>query len=595
MLKKIINLLSTYEQKKIIILIILIFIMSLIDMLGVASIFPFIALLTNPKLIETNEMLNYLYRVSSVFGINNVQQFLLMLGLVVLILLIIAFIIRLITIYAQNRFIYEREYSISKRLIEIYLNQPYIWSLSQHSANLSKNILSEVSQVINFSIYPFVQLISSSLATLALLLLLFILDPLLAVVTLLILLICYLIIFFSIKNLLKRIGSECIKANEDRFKLVTKVFGSFKEVKFSGLEKVYINIYSKYSEKYANSQSKSKITSELPKYFVEVLSLGGLIILILVLLSRGIKTELIIPMIGVYAFAGYRLLPALQQIYYSISNLRFSKPSLNLLSNEFKKLKYYEEELNHAPISITKSISLNNVFFSYPNTNRIALKKINLSIPVFSKIGILGKTGSGKTTLVDIILGLIDPSQGELIIDGNIINSSNKRSWQKCIGYVPQQIYLTDSSVAANIAFRADTSDTDYKAVEEAAKIANLHEFIINELPQSYNTLVGENGSRLSGGQRQRIGIARALYHKPQVLILDEATSSLDNLTEKSVIEEIDKLKNKITLIIISHRLITVKNCDLIFLLENGEIKDQGSYNELKEHSMISEKFLEKK
>jgi ABC-type bacteriocin/lantibiotic exporter with double-glycine peptidase domain len=595
MLKKIINLLSTYEQKKIIILIILIFIMSLIDMLGVASIFPFIALLTNPKLIETNEMLNYLYRVSSVFGINNVQQFLLMLGLVVLILLIIAFIIRLITIYAQNRFIYEREYSISKRLIEIYLNQPYIWSLSQHSANLSKNILSEVSQVINFSIYPFVQLISSSLATLALLLLLFILDPLLAVVTLLILLICYLIIFFSIKNLLKRIGSECIKANEDRFKLVTKVFGSFKEVKFSGLEKVYINIYSKYSEKYANSQSKSKITSELPKYFVEVLSLGGLIILILVLLSRGIKTELIIPMVGVYAFAGYRLLPALQQIYYSISNLRFSKPSLNLLSNEFKKLKYYEEELNHAPISITKSISLNNVFFSYPNTNRIALKKINLSIPVFSKIGILGKTGSGKTTLVDIILGLIDPSQGELIIDGNIINSKNKRSWQKCIGYVPQQIYLTDSSVAANIAFRADTSDTDYKAVEEAAKIANLHEFIINELPQSYNTLVGENGSRLSGGQRQRIGIARALYHKPQVLILDEATSSLDNLTEKSVIEEIDKLKNKITLIIISHRLITVKNCDLIFLLENGEIKDQGSYNELKERSMISEKFLEKK
>ena len=590
MLKKIINLLTAYEQKKIIILIILIFIMSFIDILGVASIFPFLALLTNPKLIETNEALNYLYRASSVFGINNVQQFLLILGLAVFILLIFAFIIRLIVIYTQNHFVNMRECSISKRLIEIYLSQPYIWSLSQHSANLGKNILSEVNRVTNYSIYALVGLISGSLATLALILLLIILDPVLAIITLLTLLSCYLIIFFSIKNLLKRTGSESTKANEDRFSLVERVFQSFKEIKFYGLENIYINIYSKYSKQYANSQIILKIASETPKFFIEVFSLGGIIIIILILLSRGIKTELIIPTIGVYAFAGYRLLPAVQQIYHSISHLNFSKPSLDLLNNEFKKLKYCKkEELNHAPISMTKSIFLNNVFFSYPNTNRMALKKINLFIPNFSKIGILGKTGSGKTTLVDIILGLIDPSQGELIIDGNIINSSNKRSWQNCIGYVPQKIYLADTSVAANIAFESDALDINYKAIEEAAKIANLHEFIINELPQSYNTLVGENGSRLSGGQQQRIGIARALYKKPQVLILDEATSSLDNLTEKIFIEGIDKLKNKITLIIISHRLATVKNCDIIFLLENGEIKDQGSYNELKERSMIYE------
>jgi ABC-type multidrug transport system fused ATPase/permease subunit len=595
MLKKIFNLLTTYEKKRIIILIILTLIMSLIDMLGVASIFPFIAVLSNPKLVETSELLNYFYRISNIFGVINVEQFLILLGLGVFVFLIISFIIRLITNYAQCRFAYMREYSISKHLIELYLSQPYDWFLSQHSAKLSKNILSEVTQVVNFSIHPFVQFISHGLATLALVTLLIILDPVLAIITLLVLLFCYLIIFFSIKNLLDRIGSERIKANEDRFTIVTKAFRSFKELKFSGLEKAYTKIFAKCSEKYANSQSLTKIISESPRYFVEVLSFGGLIILILVLLSRGIKFEIILPIITLYAFAGYRLLPALQQIYVAISNLSSAKPSLDLLSDEFKKLRLYKQESNCVPMSITRCISLKNVSFSYPNVNKIVLKKINISIPAFSKIGIVGMTGSGKTTTVDIILGLLNPSHGELAVDGNIIDSNNKRSWQKSIGYVSQQIYLNDDTVAANIAFGVDASYIDYSAIEDAAKIANLHEFIMKELPQGYNTFIGENGVRFSGGQRQRLGIARALYNKPQVLILDEATSSLDSLTEKYVIEEVDRLKKKITLIIISHRLSTVKNCDIIFLLENGEIKDQGSYEELFERSAIFKKFLEKK
>jgi ABC-type multidrug transport system fused ATPase/permease subunit len=228
---------------------------------------------------------------------------------------------------------------------------------------------------------------------------------------------------------------------------------------------------------------------------------------------------------------------------------------------------------NTSIINLNKFIQLKNVYFSYPNAKQPALKNINISIPSFSKTGIIGVTGSGKTTLVDLILGLLEPSQGNLSVDGNIITSANRNCWKKIIGYVPQQIYLTDSSIAENIAFGEQFKNININEVEKAAKVANLHDFITKELPEKYDTIVGERGIKLSGGQRQRIGIARALYHQPQLLIFDEATSALDNLTEQAVMKSIDYLSDKITIIIISHRLSTVKNCDNVFLLNNGQLK----------------------
>ena len=243
------------------------------------------------------------------------------------------------------------------------------------------------------------------------------------------------------------------------------------------------------------------------------------------------------------------------------------------------KLVYNEAET----LSFNKSITLNNIHYHYPDTSRTALKDINLSIPIHTKVGLVGVTGSGKTTTVDIILGLLEPQQGTLEVDGKIIKKDNSRSLQRLIGYVPQNIYLADDTLAANIAFGTDTNDIDIDAVERAAKIANLDEFVVNELPLKYQTTVGERGVRLSGGQRQRIGIARALYHKPQVLILDEATSALDNLTERAVMNAVHNIQNPITIILIAHRLSTVKKCDKIFLLEGGKLKGQGTYKELLE------------
>jgi ABC-type multidrug transport system fused ATPase/permease subunit len=309
----------------------------------------------------------------------------------------------------------------------------------------------------------------------------------------------------------------------------------------------------------------------LPRYFIEGISLAGLIFLVLVVTGRESDYVKVFPVVAVYIFAGYRLLPALQQIYYGATQIRYSKIALYSLHEDltrFKPLKYIVNQ--EEKITLAKSIVLKNVYFNYSNSKNILLKNINLTIPAFNKIGIVGATGSGKTTLVNIILGLIEPDKGNLYVDGLIINSNNVRNWQKNIGYVPQQIYLSDNSIASNIAFGVDISKINYQAVEEAAKIANLHDFVTKELPDKYKTTIGERGVRLSGGQRQRIGIARALYNQPELIIFDEATNALDHETEENIIKEINLLKNKKTIIFVSHRIKTLQKYAEIYELSNN-------------------------
>ena len=289
----------------------------------------------------------------------------------------------------------------------------------------------------------------------------------------------------------------------------------------------------------------------------------------------------ILPVISLYALAGYRLMPALQEIYSSFSKFITIGPSVNEMYNDVKNLKSILPNLNHGVLTFNKEITLKNIYYNYPKTSRVALKKINLTIPCKTAVGFIGKTGSGKTTTMDIILGLLEPQKGSLEVDGKIISKENVRSWQSIIGYVPQHIYLTDDTIMANIAFGQEPKDINLTDVEKASKIASLHDFIVDELPEKYNTKVGERGVRLSGGQIQRIGIARALYQNPKVLIFDEATSALDNQTDRVVMEAVNKIGKDKTIIMVAHRLNTVKNCDVIFKLERGEIVAQGKFNEL--------------
>ena len=580
-IRKIFDLLTQSEKKQAFFLFILILVMAFLDMLGVASILPFIAILTNPQIIETNTILNSLYHSSSFVGVDNYEEFLFILGILVFILLVLSLTVRAITLYAQIRFSLMREYSIGKRLIQSYLNQSYTWFLNRHSADLGKTILSEVSTIVNQTILSMANVIAHSTVAFALLVLLIITDPILSLSIGLILVLSYLIIFYSVKKLLSIIGFERTMANEERFVAVNEAFGAAKEIKIGGLEKVYISRFKKPAKIYANSQALALVLSHIPRFFIEGIAFGGMILLVLIMMSRGSGFNSVIPIVALYAFAGYRLIPALQNIYYALAQVSFSKPALNLLHKDLMNLKFEKVSETVSPMTFNKSIALNDIEYNYPNSKHTTLKNINLIIPAFSKVGFVGPTGSGKTTAIDIILGLLDPSKGTLTVDGNIIKSHNKRSWQKNIGYVPQQIYLSDNTIAENIAFGVEKKEINYEAVKYAAKIANLNDFVINELPNHYDTVVGERGVRLSGGQRQRIGIARALYHKPQVLILDEATSALDKVTEAEVMEAMNNLSNKITIIIIAHRLSTVKNCDNIFLLDNGNLKDQGTYDDL--------------
>ena len=588
--KKLLFLLTPPERNRAGFLLFMIIIMGLLELLGVASILPFIAVLANPILIETNIFLNTAFQASSMFGVETNQDFFLALGVLVFALLVLSLIVKIFTTYIRIHFVQMLEYSIGRRLIEGYLRQPYSWFLTRHSADLGKNILSEVNQVVTLGISTTIELISGGVVAIALITLLLVLDPKIALTVGFSLVISYVLIFYNVRKYLKQNGEERLKNNQLRFVTLSEVFGAAKEVKVGGLEQIYIKNYLNYAKIFASHQASASTISQLPRFLLEVIAFGGILIITFFTTIQTNSFNNALPIISLYVFAGYRLMPALQQIYSSFTNLAFVGPSLNKLYGDIKNLKPIYENQDQGVLSLSKKIVLNDVYYNYPNSARTALKNINLTIPAKSTVGLVGTTGSGKTTTVDIILALLTPQKGTLEVDGQVISKQNARSWQKSIGYVPQHIFLSDSSIASNIAFGVESKDICEQAVKKASKIANLHNFIIEELPHQYQTVIGERGVRLSGGQRQRIGIARALYHNPQILILDEATSALDNQTEKAVMDAINNLSKKITIILIAHRLNSVKNCDIIFLLDKGQIKDKGTFEEL---IQINDEFKE--
>jgi ABC-type multidrug transport system fused ATPase/permease subunit len=580
-LKKILYILTPIERKQGGLLVILVLIMALLDTMGVASILPFMAVISKPDIIQTNIYLNKMFEASSIFGVENNQEFLFVLGIFVFVLLVGSLTFKAFTFYVQARFIQMRQYSISKRLVEGYLQQPYSWFLNRNSADLGKTILTEVSMVVGNGLKPLMELITKGAVTIALVTLLVLVNPKLSLLVGLTFGLFYSFIYKFTRNFLDRIGKESLKNNQLRFIAISEAFGAAKEVKVGRLEQTYIKRYSDPAKTMAQHRASSAVISQLPRFALEAIAFGGIMLMMLYLMRQtgGIVNAL--PIISLYVFAGYRLMPAMQSIYAALAKLRFVGASLDALVNDIKNLKILKLKKDQSVLSFNKHITLKNIYYNYPNASRTTLKDININIPAKTTVGLVGATGSGKTTIVDIILGLLEAQNGSLEVDGKIIKEQNSKSWQRSIGYVPQHIYLADDTVAANVAFGVDPKDINQEAVEKASKIANLHEFVIEELPKKYQTNIGERGIKLSGGQRQRLGIARALYHNPQLLVLDEATSALDNHTEQAVMDAVNNLNKDITLIIIAHRLNTVKNCDNIFKLEKGELIGQGTYDEL--------------
>tara|TARA_X000001036_G_scaffold432321_1_gene468040 strand:+ start:351 stop:2165 length:1815 start_codon:yes stop_codon:yes gene_type:complete len=579
LLKKVISILDNKEKRFFYYLSIAFFFVALVETFGVVLIIPFIEIASNPEIINSNYQLNL---INDFFQFSNTNNFILFLGISYFFYLIFSQAFKAVIMYFQLRYTFSLEASISKRLLESYLRQTYSWFLDKHSGDMGKGILSEVAETIHYSLNPLLAMISQLFLTIQLIVLIVLVNPIVALITLLFLLVLNLVIFNKVKNWIKLIGINKVKHNQRRYKTVVEAFGAIKEIKLSGIEKSYSNKFSSAASDFSTANSNVQIVSILPKYLLEALSFGFLILFILYNLNLGNNLTEVLPILSMFAFAALRLIPAFQQIFSSLNKINFSTKGLDDILyrlNENKNLEISKK--TNDSLQIKNKIEINDLNFIYPNSNRMALNKINLSILAGKKIGVVGSTGSGKTTLIDILLGLLKPTNGKISLDGNEISKLGLREWQNSIGYVPQNIFLSDKTIAENIAFGLSLEELDIERVKKVCEIASLNNFITEELDQSYFTEVGERGVRLSGGQRQRIGIARALYHNPSLLVLDEATSALDNLTEKIIIESIANHSKNITTIVIAHRLNTIKNCDCIYYLEKGEVKSHGTYEEL--------------
>lgn len=591
LLKTILGLLSAKEKKRGSAVLLMVVGMALLEAAGVASVMPFLAILGSPEMIESNAFLQKMYVWAEGFGVKDTDAFLMLLGVAALLLIFVSAVYRVLTHYVMNRFIEMRRNSIGVRLLDSYLSQPYSFFLNRHSGEMSKTILSEVDQFVGQILRPVITMVAYSFVLMSLIALLILANPKLTLIVAGVFFFMYGIIYLACRSHLSRIGALRIESNEARFVMAAEIFNAIKVIKLTGQESVYFDRFKEPSKLFAYTQASHQTFNQAPKYIIEAIAFGCILLLTLVLLNQyggaqGGALGQILPILGLYAFAAYRIQPAATSIYQGIASLHYGAAAIEELHRESYLSKDVSSELAQSALLIAqKNIELQDVCYQYPESDRLTLEGIDISIPVGSTVGLIGTTGAGKTTLVDIILGLLEPSSGAILVDGSPITSLNRRAWQKNLGYVPQEIFLTHLSIAENIALGIAKEDINYDQVERCARMAQMHDFIFEELPERYNTMVGERGVRLSGGQRQRIGIARALYHDPEVLVFDEATSALDSTTEQTVMKAINNLYGKKTIIMIAHRMSTLRKCDNVVMLERGKVKSQGSFEEVVEVS----------
>ena len=552
----------------------------LVDTLGVASILPFLAVLTDPEILERNVRLA---AVMARFGLEDSGQSLFVLGAVVAVLVLSGLALRIVSLRSVALFCHGCNHTFSARMLGGYLAQPYTFFLGRHSSDLGKSVLMEVDTAVGYALIPGMRVLAHAVTILLMAGLLFVVDPVVALAALSFLGGAYLLVYLSVRRYLTRIGAERYDRNAERYRIAQEALAGIKDVKVMGLERAYLERYRGPSRALSRVEGAAQLVGEMPRHLLETLLFAGMFAMVLYLVTSGGGSAVgAAPVLGLYAVAGLRMVPAIQQVYHALADMRYAGPALEALIRDSELAhRPLPEGRGVAPLGLRATLELRDLRYAYPEAGRAALNGLSLTIPAGGVIGIVGGTGAGKTTLVDLVLGLLEPQGGEITVDGTKLGPGTRRAWQATIGYVPQQITLVDDTVAANIAFGVDPDARDMDAVRRAASLAELDAFVLSDLPQGYDTEVGERGVRLSGGQRQRIGIARALYHDPDVLVLDEATSALDNITETAVIGAVRNLGRDKTVIMIAHRLSTVQGCDFLVLLEGGRIAAQGSFEAL--------------
>ena len=591
--RKAFKLLTRQERRRGALILGVVIIVALFEAAAVLSIVPFMSALGNRAIIETNRFMRMAYQRLS---FSSETDFLMFLGLAAFALLITAAVVRIWGRYAVTMYAQMLRYSISTRLLETYMRQPYEFHLNRHSGELSKSVLSEVDMLIGNVYQPIANVVARSFTLLLLVGILIAYNPWIAISAMVVLGGAYAILYRIVLRFVDRIGQARAKANRARFEAAIEAIGGIKVIRLLGREQAYLNRFRKPARDMSRYLALDMVLGQVPKYLIEAIAFGGILVLSVVLLANSGQGEMgnVLPVLGLYAFAGYRILPAIQQIYRAVIQMRFGAPGMEIIFADMKDrdtlVALPEEPVD--PLRFHQNIGLRALSYGYPGSRGAGISDITLDIPCGSSVGIIGTTGAGKTTLVDLVLGLLTPRSGHIEVDGQVLGAENLRRWQANIGYVPQDIYLSDDSITANIALGLAPEKVDPDRVHECARMAQIDRFVEDELPDAYDTKVGERGVRLSGGQKQRIGIARALYHDPEVIVFDEATSALDTLTEREVMAAVGTLQGKKTIIIIAHRLTTVQVCDQIVLLEKGRKIAQGPFREVSNDNPVLARML---
>ncbi len=575
-LKKLNRLLDRKQKRLMVVIIFCMLIGGVLESLSISGIIPVVTVLLEPDVIETNIYLASLYRF---LGLTSVNQ----LMVVMMVALIGAFVLKNLFLFLQNviqlRFVYTNQFATSRRMMINFMKRPYEYYLNADTAVIQRSITSDVNNMYGL-ILNLLQLVSEVVVFVCIAAVLLVSDGRMVLFISALLILVLWLIKVVIKPIMTRAGKENQDYYSGLFKWIEQAVMGIKEIKIANKEQYFINEYAKCGYGYVNAVQKYNLFNSTPRLLIETVCITGLVLYIMLVMQGGTSVEEMLPQLTVFGFAAMRLIPSANRINNHLTNISYFEPFFMGVSDHLQEEihdenivydpRAYEKKQEVQKLEIKEEIFLKDITYKYPNTQVLIFDHANMRIPIGAAVGIVGSSGSGKTTVVDILLGLLRLESGEILADGVAVKE-HYEEWLKNIGYIPQTIFMLDSTIRSNVAFGYAPQDIDEDRVWAVLKEAQLDEFV-RGLPKGLDTSIGERGIRLSGGQRQRIGIARALFEDPEVLVLDEATSALDNDTEAAIMESINRLHGRKTLIIIAHRLQTIEKCDMVYRVEKGKV-----------------------
>ncbi|MCM1261792.1 MAG: ABC transporter ATP-binding protein/permease [Butyrivibrio sp.] len=558
-------------------LVIIMLIGAALETLGVAMIIPVMNVVLEENAVEKHK---YLQVISRIFSINDERS----LTIFIMTAMVVIFAVKNIYLFFQQKvqlkFVYTNQFATSRRMMINFMQRPYEYYLNADTAVIQRNITSDVNNMYGL-ILSLLQLVSESIVFVCLVTVSILKDVWMTITVSSLLIVVLLIIKCILKPIMRRAGEENQEYYSGLFKWIEQSVMGIKEIKIAGKENYFINEYAKCGNGYVSAVQRYNLYNATPRLLIETVAMTGMILYMMLQLIRGVGVLEIIPQIGLLAVVATRLIPCANRINNHLTSIAYFEPFFMGVSDNLQEeirdenvdynAETYSKKIEVNKLEIKDKIELKNITYKYPNTETLIFDNADMEIPIGKSIGIVGTTGSGKTTVVDILLGLLRLQNGEILADGMDV-MEHYQEWLKNIGYIPQMIFMIDSTIRNNVAFGYADEDIDDDKVWEALKEAQLDEFV-RGLPEGLDTCIGERGIRISGGQRQRISIARALFEDPEVLILDEATSALDNDTEAAIMESINRLHGRKTLIIIAHRLQTIEKCDIVYRVEGGKVR----------------------